>query len=53
MIQREWSIAAPDVAVMTEFYCRARFGQACLTPGDFARAEASLRAVTKLNRRMK
>jgi hypothetical protein len=50
-VQREWSSAGNDVAMVTELYCRARFGRVTLTRDEVAHAETSLQAVKKLSRR--
>jgi hypothetical protein len=50
-IQKEWSPAGTAVATVTEYYCRARFGRTRLTPTELDQAEASLREVTRLERR--
>lgn len=50
-IRQEWTAAGTAAAVVTDSYCRARFGHATLSPSELARAEASLREVARLGRR--
>jgi hypothetical protein len=50
MVAAEWETAGAVVAVLTNLYCRARFGSAALTSEEMAEAERHLRTLQQLSR---
>jgi transglutaminase-like putative cysteine protease len=52
-VRRVWAPAGNDVAIVTELYCRARFGGVALNRDELAHAETSLKVLKQLTRRRK
>jgi protein-glutamine gamma-glutamyltransferase len=49
-IQHEWADAGPPVAIITDLYCRGRFGAIALTEEDLIHAQRSLQILLALDR---
>jgi hypothetical protein len=49
-IRQQWSAASPQVATITELYCRARFGHRILTDSELLLAHQHLRHLMGLDR---
>ncbi|HSA63010.1 MAG TPA: DUF3488 and transglutaminase-like domain-containing protein [Nitrospiraceae bacterium] len=50
LVHAQWNDASPAVAIITELYCRARFGDTTLTQVELLLAQDNLRRLMILNR---
>ena len=51
-VEHHWAEGSPYIRQLTQLYCRVRFGQTMVTQGDVLAAEALLRELGALKKRV-